>query len=103
MIQPILEYASTVWDPHTNVNITKLESVQRRAARFCLGDYSHYSSVTCMLQLLDLPSLQSRRKLAKLTTMYKIIYIFLPIPLSPIIVTQEIWIFYTITMSNRLL
>ena len=42
-------------------------------ARFCLGDYSRYSSVTSMLQLLDLPSLQSRRKLANLTTMYKII------------------------------
>ena len=73
MVRPILEYASTVWDPHTNVNITKLESVQRRAARFCLGDYSHYSSVTSMMKLLDLPSLQFRRKFAKLTTMYKII------------------------------
>ena len=62
MVRPILEYASTVWDPHTNVNITKLESVQRCATRFCLGDYLHYSSVTSMLQLLDLPSLQSRRK-----------------------------------------
>ena len=44
MARPILEYASTVWDPHTNVNINKLESVQRHAARFCLGDYSRYSS-----------------------------------------------------------
>ena len=57
MIHPALEYASTVWDPHTNVNITKLEPVQRRAARFCLGDYSCYSSVTSMLQLLNVPSL----------------------------------------------
>ena len=73
MVHPILEYVSTVWDPHTNVNITKLESVQRHAARFCLGDYSRYSSVTRMSQLLDLPSLQFRRKLAKLTTIYKII------------------------------
>ena len=48
MVQPILEYASTVWDPHTNVNITKLESVQRRAGSFCLGDYSQYSNVTSM-------------------------------------------------------
>ena len=24
MVRPVLEYASTVWDPHTNVNITKL-------------------------------------------------------------------------------
>ena len=46
MACPILEYAS-VWDPHTNINIQKLESVQRRAAigQFCL-DYPRYSSVT---------------------------------------------------------
>ena len=36
MVRPILEYASSVWDPHTTANIQKLESVQRRAARFCL-------------------------------------------------------------------
>ena len=40
MVRPILEYACSVWDPHTNVNIQKVESVQRHAARFCLGDYS---------------------------------------------------------------
>ena len=73
MVHPILEYVSTIWDPHTNVNINKLESVQLRSARFCLGDYSHYSSVTSMLQLLDLPCLQFRRKLAKLTTLFKLI------------------------------
>ena len=74
MVHPILEYVSTAWDPHTNINITKLESVHAKTcARFCLGDYSCYSSVTRMLQLLDLPSLQFRRKLAKLTTIYKII------------------------------
>ena len=87
MVRPILEYASTVWDPHTNVNITKLESVQRLATRFefCLGDYSRYSSVTSMLQLLDLSSLQLRRKLAKLTTMYKIINSNLHIPSNSLI------------------
>ena len=34
MVRPILEYASSVWDPHTTANIQKLKSVQRRAARF---------------------------------------------------------------------
>ena len=38
-----------------------------------------------MLQLLDLPSLQSRRKLAKLTTMYKIIDGNLHIPCNSLI------------------
>ena len=85
MVRPILEYASSVWDPYTNINIQALESVQRHAARFCLGDYSRYSSVTSMLLLLGLPSLQSRRKLAKLTTMYKIINGHLHIPSNSLI------------------
>ena len=28
MVCPILEYPSTVWDPHTNINITKLEYIK---------------------------------------------------------------------------
>ena len=82
MVRPILEYTSSVWDPHTNVNIQKLESVQRCAARFRVGDYSRYSSVRSMLLSLDLPSLQFRQKLAKLTTMYKLINGTLHIPFN---------------------
>ena len=85
MVRPILEYASSVWDPHTNVNIQRLESVQRRAARFCLNDLSRYSSVTSMLSTLNLPSLQSRRKSTKLITMYKIINGDLHIPSNSLI------------------
>ena len=85
MVRPILEYASSVWDPHTTANIQKLESVQRRAARFCLNDHSHYSSVTLnMLLLLNLPSLQSRKS-TKLMTMYKIINGNLHIPSNSLV------------------
>ena len=45
MVHPILEYTSSVWDLHLNINIQKLESAQIRAARLCLGDHSRYSSV----------------------------------------------------------
>ena len=34
LVRPILEYSSSVWDPHTQRNVNKLEMVQRRAARF---------------------------------------------------------------------
>ena len=30
-VRPIVEYAAPVWDPHTLVNINKLESIQRTA------------------------------------------------------------------------
>ena len=72
MVRPVLEYASPVWDPHTTININLLESVQRSAARLCYKDYSSFSSVTTMLQNLNLPMLKSRRDQAKLQMMYKI-------------------------------
>ena len=34
-----LEYASTVWYPHTTTDINKVEAVQRRAARWATIDY----------------------------------------------------------------
>ena len=33
-MRPLLEYACSVWDPYTEENISRLEAVQRRAARF---------------------------------------------------------------------
>ena len=52
-VRPILEYAACSWAPHTKCNIDKLESVQRRAARFVNGDYRYTSSVTEMINTLD--------------------------------------------------
>ena len=34
LVRPLVEYTSTVWDPHTQRNIQKLEMVQRPAARY---------------------------------------------------------------------
>ena len=61
LVRPHLEYCNSVWDPHTAVLSSKLDAVQRRAARFVLNDYSSYSSVTDMLIKLDWPTLKSRR------------------------------------------
>ena len=72
MVRPIVEYASPVWDPHTSTNINLLEAVQRSAARLCYRDYSSFSSVSLMLENLNLPTLKNRRNRAKLQMMYKI-------------------------------
>ena len=40
MVCPIVEYASTVWDPHQQASIEVLEQVQRQAARHVFNDYS---------------------------------------------------------------
>jgi hypothetical protein len=53
MARPTLEYASTVWDPHSSAETHKLEQVQRRAARFVHNNY--------MVQNLGWQPLQQRR------------------------------------------
>ena len=80
MVQSIVEYPSPVWESHTTTNINKLEYIQRAAARFCFNDFSRLSSVTAILTLLDLPTLQSRRMRVKLIMMYKIINDLVNIP-----------------------
>jgi hypothetical protein len=34
-----MEYGSIIWDPYTKQEITQLESIQRRGARFITKDY----------------------------------------------------------------
>jgi len=71
-VRPILEYASTVWDPHTQTNVNKIEMVQRRAARFVLNKYHRTASVSNMLEHLGWEPLQTRRKNARLAMLFKI-------------------------------
>ena len=39
LMRPVLEYGSSVWDPHTHGLQEELENVQNRAARFAIGNY----------------------------------------------------------------
>ena len=48
LVRPSLEYACSVWDPYTKENITQLEQVQRRAARYVTNHYHNTSSVSNM-------------------------------------------------------
>ena len=70
-VRPHLEYASPLWDPHCKYLIDMLESVQRFACRIILKQWElHYDM---MLTELDLPSLTLRRRISKLTILYKVI------------------------------
>jgi len=88
LVRPIVENASTVWDPFTQNNIDKLEQVQRRAARYVTGDHRRTSSVTSMLQNLQWASLQQRRHNAKVVMMYRIVYNLIQIPSQPYLFLQ---------------
>ena len=63
LVRPLLEYSSSVWDPHTQTLINQIEMVQRRAARFCLNDYISREAgcVSEMLNQLKLHQLKTRR------------------------------------------
>jgi len=74
MVHRIAEYTSIIWAPNT------LESIQRRAARFCYNDFSSYSSVTAMMLSLNMSTLENRRSKAKLITKYKVLNDNLDVP-----------------------
>ena len=62
LIRPNLEYAASVWDPHTQADIKTLEKVQRRAACWVTSRYRQTCCVDSILTDLDWPTLQNRRK-----------------------------------------
>ena len=90
LVRPIMEYACVVWDPITQKNITELERVQRKAARFVMGDYKTTSSVRSMLEHLKWPTLEERRKRAKVTMLYRIIHQVVAIPVQPYLIPRGV-------------
>ena len=70
-VRPTLEYCSSVWDPHTDSDIKKIEAVQKRAARFVFNSYSRQIRVTPLLQSLGWFPLKERRARAKVTLLFK--------------------------------
>ncbi|KAI8516361.1 hypothetical protein Bbelb_049420 [Branchiostoma belcheri] len=65
-------YELHVWNPHSNKDISTLEKVQRRAARWVCSRYRQTSSVESTLEDLQWETLQQRRRKARLTTFYKL-------------------------------
>ena len=86
MIRPKVEYCASIWDPHHTKYIDKLESVQRRAARFVTNQPHRRSepvvSVTAMIQDLGWEPLSTRRLQSRLTSFYKVLNHHLEIPQS---------------------
>ena len=55
-VLPVLEYAATIWDPYRQNNISKIEMIQHRAARFELSRpwrRNASDSVSSLLHLLE--------------------------------------------------
>ena len=71
LARPTLEYACSVWDPYTVKNTTRLEKVQRRAARWVVNRHRQTSSVGDMYDQLKWSPLAERRQKARLVTFFK--------------------------------
>lgn len=80
LVRPILEYASPAWDPHSDVDIYCLKKVQNRASRFVSNTYGYNTSVTALQKKLGWPSLEERRKVARLCEFFKIVKGTSPVP-----------------------
>ena len=83
LVVPHLEYACTVWDPHTQLNVRRLDSVQRRAARYVCNRWhniSMISSVSTMLHELRWEYLARRREKARSCMIYKVVHGLVDIP-----------------------
>ena len=72
LVRPHLEYACTVWDPHTRKDKESLERVQKFACRLATKRWD--AGCNELYDLLNLPSLAHRRTHLKLCQLYKIIY-----------------------------
>ena len=71
LVRPRLEYCSSIWDPYHQEYKNKLESVQRRAARYVCRDIRRQSHVFDMLRDLNWKTLKDRRKISRLILLYK--------------------------------
>ena len=77
-----MEYAASAWDPYKVDDVNRLDKVQRRAARFACNDYKDRTPgcVTSMVNRLGWEQLQDRRRLQRLTMLFKITQSLVDIP-----------------------
>ena len=104
LVRSSLEYGSIIWDPYLLRDTDKLERVQRQAARFITGDYRsrEEGSVTKMLEMLDLQSLENRRSASRLVFFYKVVDGLVP-AVSPeefLMSVKQKWIIKTKKFSD---
>ena len=70
-VKPILDYCGSVWDPHKKCDTRKLESIQRRAARFVEGIYDYQIKTDNILAATGWEPLEERRAKTKVILIHK--------------------------------
>ena len=85
-VKPILSYAATVWSPHTEKYMNKLEAIQKRVAQFIVCDFRRTSSISGFLQNLQWKTIKAQHKELCILMLYKIIHKFVELPLPNYII-----------------
>ena len=82
MVRPTMEYASSSWDPYKKEDADYLDKVQRHAARYACNNYKERTQgcITAMVNSLGWETLQDRRKMQRLTMLFKIKHNLVEIP-----------------------
>ena len=89
LVRPILEYASIVWDPNSQILIKQIESVQKFALRICSHEWNLYHT---LLHSFGLPPLSSRRDYLRLYIQDYIstfLHLFLLQPMFPVLLAIQ--------------
>ena len=72
LVRSTLDNCASIWDPYLAAEKCKLETIQRRAARFVTRDYHRTTNVAGLLSRLEWRTLEERRRRATLTLLVKI-------------------------------
>ena len=83
LVRSTTDYCSAIWDPYLEKDKTKLERVNRRAARIICNktDPRDHTSVTNLLRDdFGWPNLEHRKRHLRLTLMYKICHQQIAVP-----------------------
>ena len=84
-VLPVLDYASSIWDPYHQNQINKLEMIQHRAVHYVLNQpwrRNVRDSINSLLLSLKWPTLQLRRESTRIILLYKIINHIIQIPIN---------------------
>ena len=74
LVPSVLEYSSSIWDPYRAKDISSIERIQWRAARFVKSYYRTTNSVTTMLNDLGWKDLAYCRHDLRVALLHKVVY-----------------------------
>ena len=77
---------ATVWSPHTEKYMNKLEAIQKHVAQFVVCDFRKTSSISRIFQNLQWKAIKAKHEELRILMLYKIIHRFVELPL-PINIT----------------